>query len=80
MPGRETKIVADKHPTNIGMPDIAGVIIVVVQPQVIVIVFDVEDVRIAIGIHIMKDIILYHHPLTRPTSDRVLELYFMRHL
>jgi hypothetical protein len=34
-----------------------------IEPTVVVVVFDVEHVRIAVGIGIVRDIIRKHHPL-----------------
>ena len=50
--GGETKRVAreDEHEAIVLVPDIVGIVIVRVEPQVIVIVFHVEQVEIAVRV------------------------------
>ena len=42
------------------IPDVVGVVIVRVEPQAIVIVFNVEDLGVAIGVRFVRD--AFHYP------------------
>jgi len=58
------KIVAtQEHPAVVAIPVVVGVVPIRIEPTVVVVVFDVEHVRIAVGIGIVRDIIHKHHPL-----------------
>jgi len=50
-------VATDEHPAVVAIPDVVGVVIVGVEPTGIIVVFDVEHVRVAIGIRIVQDII-----------------------
>jgi len=48
------KIVAAEQEPIIGIPLIVGIAIVGIQPEAVIVPLDVEDVRIAIGVHLMR--------------------------
>ena len=50
--GGKTKRVAgtNEHPAIAGIPDVVGVVVVAVEPQTIIIVFDVEHVEVAVRV------------------------------
>ncbi len=73
--GRGIKRVAtDEHPAIVRIPDVVRMTIVVVQPPVIVIVFDVEHVQIAVrvGLHGTSSV--------PPLFEILSELYRIRDL
>ena len=43
-------VATGEHPAVVAIPDVVGVVPIGVEPTVIVVVFDVEHVRIAVGI------------------------------
>ncbi|MBA3047006.1 hypothetical protein KKC83_04480 [Patescibacteria group bacterium] len=61
--GREKikRVAEGENPTVIGIPHVVGVVVVRVQPEIIVITLDVENVRIAIGNE--QGVIIGHCPL-----------------
>jgi len=40
----------DEHPLVVGIPDVVGIAVIAVEPEAIVIVFDVEHVEVAVRI------------------------------
>lgn len=68
------KRVATEHPLVVSVPEVVRVAVVAVQPQVIVVVFDVEDLEVAIGVRFVRSAIRYHCPLNDTSG-----LYFIRH-
>jgi len=54
------KIVAAEHPTVVAIPEVVGVTVVAVEPQVVVIAFDVEDLELAVGIRFVRDALCSH--------------------
>jgi len=50
--GKKTSTVAglDEHPTVVSVPDVVRVAVVAVQPQFVVVVFDIEHVQVAVRI------------------------------
>lgn len=49
--GEIRRVSAGEHPAVVGIPHVVGVAVVAVEPPAIVVVFDVEHVLIAVGIH-----------------------------
>ena len=47
----------------ISIPDVIGIVIIGVQPLIVVIVLDVEHIRIAVRVHIVQDTFHDHCPL-----------------
>ncbi len=44
----------EEHPDVLGIPLVVGVTVVGVEPPVVVIVLDIEQVQIAIGVHLYR--------------------------
>ena len=51
----EIKKVAAEHPPVVAIPEVVGVAVVAVQPQAVLVVFDVEDLEVAIGVRFVRD-------------------------
>ncbi|MBI3495481.1 hypothetical protein HY065_02550 [Candidatus Berkelbacteria bacterium] len=68
------KTVATEHPTVVAVPGVVRVAVVTVEPQVIVVMFDVEDLGVAIGVSFVKSAVHDHCP-----SNSTSGLYFIRH-
>lgn len=48
--GKTKRVATDEHKTIVRIPDVAGVVIVAVEPQTIIIAFHVEQVKIAVRV------------------------------
>ena len=47
----------DEHPTIVGVPEVVGVIIVGVDPQLVVVVIDIEHIEVAVRVGYVKSAI-----------------------
>ena len=56
------KRLAAEHPSVVRVPVVVGVAPIAVEPPAVRVVFDVEDVRITVGIHLCEK----RHPATVP--------------
>lgn len=56
----ETKIFAGEHPDLVAIVEVLGVGIVAVQPESVVIVFDVEDLEVAIRVGNVRNALCGH--------------------
>ena len=70
----ETKIVAGKHPDLVAVVEVLGVGIVAVQPEPVVIVFDVEDLEVAIRVGNVRDA-LCKSPLLDSENPKLEAVY-----
>lgn len=59
----EMKTVAAEHPAVVAIPEVVRVTIVAVEPLVIAVVFDVENLEVAVGVRFARDAPYSHCPL-----------------
>ena len=68
---------AGEHPDLVTAVEVLGVGIVAVQPEPVLIAFDVEDLEVAVRVGFVRDASRYHCSSTR-ISFRDQELYFIQ--
>jgi|TARA_Y100000310_G_scaffold163662_1_gene163484 hypothetical protein len=52
---RKTKpVAADEHPSVVRIPDVVGVTIVAVEPELVLVTLDVEHVEVAVRVRFMR--------------------------
>jgi len=82
------KKVAAEHPHVLGVVEVLGVGVVAVEPQAVLVVFDVEHVRVAIAVSFVRDALRSHCPLIalrtvfyfgpfNPLARRTKHLHFL---
>ena len=48
----------DKHPTVVAVPEVVGTTIVGIQPEIVLVAFDVEHVQVAVRVSDVCDVFL----------------------
>lgn len=67
------RFATDKHEAVVSIPDVVRVAVVSVEPQPIVVVFDVEHVEVAVRVRSVQNVV-------HATAPRILlRLYRIRH-